>query len=149
MALGLKHSGKKARVYLIIGDGEAQEGQVWEMALFAAQKKLSNLILFLDFNKRQLDGRTETIADLEDPTEKFKSFAWHAVRIPGNDPDRIARTVREVQAAQGEKPGAIILDTEKGAGVQKIIDIELNHHITCSPELADAVISELEAQKKG
>lgn len=144
MALGLKHSGKKARVYLIIGDGEAQEGQVWEMALFAAQKKLSNLILFLDFNKRQLDGRTETIADLEDPTEKFKSFGWHAVRIPGNDPDRIARTVREVQAAQGEKPGAIILDTEKGAGVQKIIDIELNHHITCSPELADAVISELE-----
>ena len=59
------------------------------------------------------------------------------------------RPVREVQAAQGEKPGAIILDTEKGAGVQKIIDIELNHHITCSPELADAVISELEAQKKG
>jgi len=149
MALGLKHSGKKARVYLIIGDGEAQEGQVWEMALFAAQKKLSNLILFLDFNKRQLDGRTETIADLEDPTEKFKSFGWHAVRIPGNDPDRIVRTVREVQAAQGEKPGAIILDTEKGAGVQQIVDIELNHHITCAPELADTIISELEAQKKG
>ena len=149
IALGLKHSGKKARVYLVVGDGEAQEGQVWEMAMFAAQKKLNNLILFLDFNKRQLDGRTQEICDLEDPAEKFKAFGWHAVRIPGNDPDLIAATIREVQAAQGDKPGAIILDTEKGAGVPQIIEIELNHHITCSPELADRIIEELEAQKKG
>lgn len=149
MALGLKYSGKSARVYLVIGDGEAQEGQVWEMAMFAAQKKLNNLICFLDFNKRQLDGRTDTICDLENPEEKFKAFGWYAVRIPGNDPDLIAKTIREVQAAQGDKPGAIILDTEKGAGVQKVIDIELNHHITCDAEFADTVIAELEAGKKG
>lgn len=149
MALGLKHSGKSARVYLVLGDGEAQEGQVWEMALFAAQQKLNNLIAFLDFNKRQLDGRVEDICSLGKPEEKFASFGWYTIRIPGNDPDLIAKTIREVQAAQGDKPAMIVLDTEKGAGVPEVIDIELNHHITIKAEDADKIIADLEAQKKG
>lgn len=149
MALGLKHAGKDARVYLALGDGECQEGQVWEMALFAAHHKLGNFIAFLDNNKRQLDGFVEDINSIEDPAEKFRSFHWYTVRIPGDDPDLIVKTVREVQANQGDKPGMIVLDTVKGAGVQDVIDIKLNHHTNISAEDADRYIEALEAYMKG
>lgn len=149
MALGLKHAGKNARVYLVLGDGECQEGQVWEMALFAAQHKLGNFIAFLDYNKRQLDGYVNDINSIEDPAEKFRSFHWYTVRIKGDDPDLIVETVHEVQKNQGDKPGMIILDTVKGGGVKEVEDIQLNHHINVSAEAADRYIEALEAFKKG
>ena len=149
MALGLKHSKSKSRVYLVLGDGESQEGQVWEMALFAAQNKLGNFIAFLDYNKRQLDGYVKDINNLDDPVAKFESFNWYTVKIKGDDPDLIQETIKDMQKKQGDRPGMIVLDTVKGAGVQQIIDIEKNHHNTITPELADEIIGQLEEFKKG
>lgn len=148
MALGLKLSGSKSRVYLIIGDGEAQEGQVWEMALFAPQHKLGNLIAFLDDNKRQLDGYTKDICNIEDVAEKFKSFNWYTLRIDGSDPDKIVEAVKDAQKNQGDRPAIIILDTVKGAGVKQIEETRLNHHLNIKAEDADVYIAELEAAEK-
>ena len=148
MALGLKHSGKDARVYLILGDGECQEGQVWEMALFAAHHKLNNLIAFIDYNKRQLDGYVKDICDLGDLVAKFKSFNWYTTMIKGDDPDLIRQTVLDVQKNQGNRPGMIVLDTIKGAGVPQIENIPLNHHTNVTPEEADEIIAQLEEFKR-
>lgn len=149
MALGLKLSGKDTRVYLVLGDGECQEGQVWEMALFAAHHKLGNFIAFLDYNKRQLDGYTADICDLEDPAEKFRSFNWYAKRIKGDDPDLIRETILETQKEQGDRPAIIVLDTVKGSGVKQIEAIELNHHVNITAELADEIIVQLKKEKEG
>lgn len=146
MALGLKLSGKSSRVYLIIGDGESQEGQVWEMALFAAQHKLGNFIAFLDYNKRQLDGYTKDVCDLEDPAEKFRSFNWYTLRIDGSDPDAIADAVKVAQKNQGDRPAMIVLDTVKGAGIKQIEDTVLNHHLNVKAEDADVYIAQLKAE---
>lgn len=149
MALGLKLSHKDARVYLILGDGECQEGQVWEMALFAAQHKLGNFIAFLDYNKRQLDGYTADICDLEDPAEKFSSFNWYTRRIKGDDPDLIHETILETQKNQEDRPGMIVLDTVKGGGVKQIEEIALNHHVNITAEQADEIIAQLKKEKEG
>ncbi len=149
MALGLKLSGKDARVYLVLGDGECQEGQVWEMALFAAQHKLGNFIVFLDYNKRQLDGYVSDICNLEDPAAKFESFNWYVKRIQGNDPDKIYEVILETQKNQKDHPAMIVLDTIKGSGVKQIEDIVLNHHLNISTELADEIINQLIKQKEG
>jgi transketolase len=149
MALGLKLSGKDARVYLILGDGECQEGQVWEMALFAAQHKLGNFIAFLDYNKRQLDGYVADICDLNDPVAKFNSFNWYTQMVKGDDPDKIRAAVLDAQKNQGDRPAMIILDTIKGSGVKQIEEITLNHHINITPELADEIINQLKKEKEG
>lgn len=149
MALGLKLSGKDSRVYLILGDGECQEGQVWEMALFAAQHKLGNFIAFLDYNKRQLDGYVTDICDLEDPVAKFESFNWYVKRIKGDDPDKIYETILETQKNQKDRPAMIVLDTVKGGGVKQIEDTTLNHHLNMTTELADEIIKQLIKQKEG
>lgn len=148
MALGLKLSGSKSRVYLILGDGECQEGQVWEMALFAPQHKLGNFIAFLDYNKRQLDGYVKDICNLDDPVAKFESFNWYTRRIDGSDPDKIVAAVKDAQKNQGDKPAMIILDTIKGSGVKEIEEIRLNHHLNIKAEDADKYIAELEAEEK-
>ena len=145
LALGLKAQKSDSRVYLILGDGESQEGQVWEMALFAAQHKLGNFIAFIDFNKRQLDGYVEDICGLEPLDDKFKAFGWYTLRIDGNDPETIADAVKVAQANQGDRPAMIILDTVKGAGVKQIEDTKLNHHLNISAEDADKYLAELRA----
>ncbi len=146
LALGLKAQKKDARVYLILGDGESQEGQVWEMALFAPQHKLNNFIAFIDFNKRQLDGYVEDICGLEPLDDKFRSFGWYTLRIDGSDPDVIAEAIKDAQANQGDKPAMIILDTVKGAGVKKVEETKLNHHLNVNAEDADAYIAALKAE---
>ncbi len=144
IALAQKLNGMKARTYLILGDGESQEGQVWEMALFAAQHKLGNFIAFLDYNKRQLDGYTKDVCDIEDPAEKFRSFNWYTLRIDGSDPDKITEAIKDCQANQGDRPAMIVLDTVKGAGIKAIEDTVLNHHLNVKAEDADAYIAELQ-----
>ena len=146
LALGLKAQGKDCRVYLILGDGESQEGQVWEMALFAPAHKLGNFIAFIDNNKRQLDGYTDEICSIEPLDEKFRAFGWYTLRIDGSDPDKIVEAVNDAKKNQGDKPAMIVLDTVKGAGVKKIEETKLNHHLTVSAEEGDAYIAELTAQ---
>ena len=94
LALGLKIKQKPNRVYLILGDGECNEGEVWEMAMFAAHKKLGNLIAFVDNNHKQLDGTTNDIMAMGDIAAKFASFGWAAYAMKGDDPDAIAEAVK-------------------------------------------------------
>lgn len=143
MALGVKASGR--RVFGIVGDGECDEGQVWETAAFAAHHKLDNFFVFVDLNKKQLDGYTKDILDLESIEEKFSSFGFDAVTVDGSD---VAAILAAINAA-AEKPGkphAIVLDTVKGAGVPEIEQTASNHHMVVNAELADRVISHLEAE---
>lgn len=144
MALGLKLNGQSNKVFCILGDGECDEGQVWEMLLFASARKLSNLITFVDYNRKQLDGSTDDILPLGSLEEKFRAFGWYAVEAEGNDPDKIAAAVERGYAEQAGRPMAVILNTIKGCGVDFIEAMEFNHHITLSKEQADEAIAALE-----
>lgn len=115
VALGLKLREKKNRVYLILGDGEIEEGQVWEMAMFAANRKLSNLIAFVDNNKLQIDGTVDELCSLGDITEKFAAFGWNARRVDGHDVEAIDAAILEAKG-ETERPTVIVLDTVKGKG---------------------------------
>ncbi len=114
-ALALRMDGSDSRVFLILGDGELDEGQVWEMALFAAHRKLSNLIAFVDNNHLQIDGTTEEVCALGDIAEKFRAFGWYAQSVNGHDVQAIDRAV-DAAKAQVDRPSVIVLDTVKGHG---------------------------------
>lgn len=116
MALSGKISGENYRVFAVLGDGEIEEGQVWEAAMFARHYKLDNLCAFIDFNGLQIDGK---VTDVIDPTpidEKFKAFGWNVVVIDGNDLDQIEKAVDCFKATK-EQPTAVIAKTVKGKGV--------------------------------
>lgn len=144
LALAQKLDGKNAKTYLFVGDGECNEGQVWEAALFANQQKLDNLTLFVDYNHKQLDGTTEEVMDMGDIAAKFTSFGWHAQSVNGGDVSAIGTAI---QAAHQEKqrPSCIVLNTVKGAGVPCIEAIALNHHIVIEGQLLETAIAECEA----
>lgn len=116
MAVAAKHWGDDYRTYALLGDGESEEGQVWEAAMFAAHYGLDNLTVFLDFNGLQIDGK---ITDVIDPTpfdEKFRAFGWNVIVIDGHSFDEIEAAVEAAKAYKG-KPTAIIAHTVKGKGV--------------------------------
>ena len=116
MALGAKHQKKDFRVYTLLGDGEIQEGQVWEAAMFAAAKKLDNLVVIVDNNGLQIDGN---IADVNSPypiDKKFEAFNFHVINVEdGNDFDQLDAAFKEARTA--DKPVAIIMKTVKGKNV--------------------------------
>ena len=116
IALGFKLGGKTNRVYLVLGDGECQEGQVWEMVMFANHQHLSNLIAFVDDNKQEVDGFTRLINDLGDLPGKFSAFGWFVQKVDGHDVQAIHQAVENAQA-QSDRPSMIVLDTVKGRGV--------------------------------
>ncbi len=144
IALGLKMSKKPNRVYLILGDGECDEGQVWEGALFAAQHKVGNLIAFVDYNRQQLDGYTKDICDLGDIAAKFREFGWNVQDIDGHDVNAIQTAVRAAKA-QTEKPNMIVLNTRKGKGCTFAEGQLFNHHMTFTKEQAQQAIGRLQA----
>ena len=116
MALSGKISDKDYRVYSVLGDGETEEGQVWEAAMFAAHYKLDNLCIFVDFNGLQIDG---PIVDVIDPTpldKKFEAFNWNVITIDAHNFDEIEAAVEAAKACKG-KPTAIIAKSVKGKGV--------------------------------
>ena len=133
VALGHRLEGKKNRVYLIVGDGECQEGQVWEAALYATQKGLSSLITFVDYNHQQLDGYTKDINDLGDLRSKFECFGWHAQEIDGHDYSQIFNAVEK---AWGEKdrPSVIVMNTIKGKGCTYAEGVLKNHHMVVTED---------------
>lgn len=144
IALGLKMKHMPNKVFCILGDGECNEGQVWEMVLFAAAKKLSNYVVMVDYNKKQLDGRTDDIIPLGGLKEKFSAFGWYALNVNGNDPDEVAGAIEKAFRENGESPIAIILNTSKGYGVDYIEAIEFNHHLNLDRDEADKAIEQLE-----
>jgi transketolase len=143
LALAQRMDGMTSRTYLVTGDGELNEGQTWEGALFAPQQKLDNLIWFVDYNHKQLDGKTEEILDLADVAAKFTSFGWYAQSIDGNDVEAIALAVETAREERG-RPSCIVLNTTKGAGVPDVEAIELNHHIVFEGELREKSIAHME-----
>lgn len=150
MAMGDILKGLDSRTFLIVGDGEANEGQVWEAAMFTAAKRITSLTWLIDNNKKQLDGYTKDVLNPFDFEEKFRSFGFEAISIDGNDVEQLenALTRRPI-----DKPIAIILNTVKGKGVEEVENTMGNHSMTPPPEAFDRWLAELhqklEAAEKG
>lgn len=114
-----KLNGDKSMVYTLHGDGELQEGQIWEAAMYAAGKKIDNLISTVDYNKAQIDGSTDDVLPLGDLRQKFEAFGWIVIDVfKGNDIDEIKNGLAKAKSLTGnEKPVCILLHTEMGNGV--------------------------------
>lgn len=154
VALAARRTGKDFTTYAIIGDGECDEGQVWETALFAAHHQLSNLVTFLDYNKQQNDGFTQDVCDKGDLGAKFREFDWHVQQIDGHDVVAIQAAI-ETAKAQHAQPAMIVLDTTKGHGCQTALDAVICHSIPFSAEVAahesaiqHRLIAELEGRRR-
>lgn len=142
MALGDKLKGRPNRVFLIVGDGEINEGQCWEAAMFTAAKKVNNLVWLVDDNKKQLDGLTADILPNFDLRAKFEAFGFEAIRVDGSDVEQLYDALTK-QA--GEKPIAIIMDNIKGRGVKAIEETAANHSMTVPAETWDSYIAQVKA----
>ena len=116
MALGLKLDKKSCRVYVLMGDGEIQEGQIWEAAMSAAHYKIDNLCALLDLNGLQIDGPVQEIMNIQPVKDKWQSFGWHVFEADGHDIDAILDALYKAEKIKG-KPSIIICDTVKGKGV--------------------------------
>ncbi|MCL2864080.1 MAG: transketolase [Lachnospiraceae bacterium] len=147
LALAQKMDEIDAYTYLFVGDGESNEGQVWEAALFANQHKLDNLIAFVDCNQKQLDGTTEEVMAMGDIAAKFETFGWHTQSIQGDDVVAIEKAIKKAKEVKG-KPSCIVLNTIKGAGVPEIEKIEFNHHIVLDGALLEKAVAACEATVK-
>ncbi|NMA06539.1 MAG: transketolase [Ruminococcaceae bacterium] len=142
VALGNRLDGKNNYTYCILGDGETQEGQVWEAASFAAHFKLDHLIVFVDNNHEQLDGAIAQVNNIEPIDTKFESFGWRTFNCNGHDCSSIKTAIKCSKSSTG-KPCIIILDTIKGKGCSFALG-KTNHHMTVSKEDANEAIFNLE-----
>lgn len=140
VALSHKLSNKDNYTYCIVGDGELNEGQCWEAAQFAAHHKLNHLFVFIDDNKKQLDGLTKDIIDPIDFVEKFKAFGFYTLRVDGRSLEQIYEAIEEGKR-QSEQPIGIVLDTVKGQGVPYLEEKADNHHIRPSKEDEEAILA--------
>ena len=116
IALGKKMNGEPEKVYVLLGDGESEEGQIWEAGMFAQFHKLDNLIAFTDWNGKQIDGPTTEVAGIEDLREKWLAFGWDVIEAEGNDMQSILDAFALAQRQNG-KPKMILFRTEMGHGV--------------------------------
>ena len=147
LAWGLQYQNIDAYTYLILGDGECDEGQVWEGALFASTKRLNKFIGFIDKNDKQLDGYTKDICDVGDLATKFKEFGWYSLDVNGHDVNEIYEAIKK--AKKQTKPTMIVLHTIKGKDCTFAENLLYNHHLTFNEEqymeaykfLEDKVIS--------
>ncbi len=121
MALAAKIDGKNYRTYAVLGDGESEEGQVWEAAMFAAHYKLDNLCAILDLNGLQIDGRTAEVMNPAPHDEKFRAFGWHVITVDAHDFGELEAAFAEARATKGA-PTVIIAKSTKGKGVSYMED---------------------------
>jgi transketolase len=143
IALADRLDGVKSTVYTVIGDGECNEGQVWEAAMAARQFRLDNLLVFLDYNKLQVDGFMRDIMDVEDITSKWNAFGWFVQRTNGHDFREIESAVVRAQGERG-RPSVIVLDTIKGKDADFAEGKPENHNMVFEYRLAQAAIQRLE-----
>jgi transketolase len=139
LALGLRLDGKHSRVYCLMGDGEIQEGQIWEAAMSASKFKLSNLCAILDYNKGQIDGSVSDVMPIEPIADKWKSFGWHVISVNGHNMDEILKAFaefRKLQESNGQQPTLILADTVKGKGVS-FMEHQIGWH-GVAPKLEEA-----------
>ncbi len=141
MALGDRLQGRDCRTFLIVGDGECDEGQVWEAAMFTAAKKLTNLTWIVDWNKKQLDGYVKDVLDSGDLRQKFEAFGFEAVLVDGHDVEQLHEVLTRKPA---DKPIAVIMDTVKGKGVKQIEETLKNHSMNVGQDVFDGWLAELQ-----
>ena len=147
MALAGKLDGKSYKVYTVLGDGEVEEGQVWEAAMFAAHKNLDNLIAVVDNNGLQIDGPISEVCSPEPITDKFAAFGWHVITMDAHDFDSIEKAFAEAETISG-KPVAIIQKSIKGKGVSFMENQVSWHGSAPNKEQYEQAMKELDAQLK-
>ena len=148
MAMAAKMNHQDHRVFCIIGDGECDEGAIWESALIANQFGLDNFIVTVDFNKIQSLTSVEKTIQLEPLDQKWATFGWHVIRVDGHDHAALHHAYEEALAVRGQgKPIVVVADTIKGKGVSFMENDVLWHYRTARDAEYDAALKELEAQK--
>ncbi len=149
IALGHKLAGRRNRVFCIVGDGELNEGQCWEAFQFIAHHRLTNLMVFVDWNKQQLDGELDDIISAFDLEAKFRAFGFDVMTVKGDNLAGLLDCVKPEVPANG-RPRVVILDSIKGQGVDYLEQLANSHHLRLTPEITDAMnaaIRQLEAEK--
>lgn len=144
IACGNRVKGLNNYTYLIVGDGESEEGQVWEAIMFAGHRKLSHMIAFVDYNKAQIDGTVDEICHLGDIAAKYEQFGWYAQSVNGHDVGEIWKAIENAKA-QDEKPSVIVLNTVKGHGVSFTEGQISSHNMNLTKEQTEAALAELDA----
>jgi len=148
MALAARLDKKDWHTFVMVGDGEIQEGQNWEAAMFAAYHKLENLTLIVDYNHQQLDGFLKDILDPAPLVEKFEAFGWRTLEIDGHDFNQVIPALETARAAKDGKPTCIVANTIKGKGVSFMENNPEWHGVAPKPEQVAAAVAELEAAGK-
>jgi len=139
MAIAARLDGNGSCAFCVVGDGESQEGQIWEASMFARQMKLGNLIAFLDKNGLQIDGALAQINELESAADKWRAFGWHVQEIDGHDMRAIYDAIENAKA-RTDLPSMIVMNTVKGKGWKKIEGTVKSHSMPISQEdVADAL----------
>ena len=144
MALAGRLDGRDYWVYCVMGDGEIQEGQVWEAAMSAAHYGLDHLIAFVDHNHLQIDGNNDEVMTVNPIEDKFRAFGWHVLTIDGHDYDAISDAVETAKATKG-KPTLIVAETVKGKGVSFMENQVGWHGVAPNAEQAEKALAELRA----
>ena len=147
MAISAKLSGKAYRVYTVLGDGELEEGQVWEAAMFAAHYKLDNLTAFVDFNGLQIDGDITKVMNPTPIDKKFEAFGWNVLTVDGHDFEALDEAIQAAKATKG-KPTVIVAKTVKGKGVSFMENAASWHGAAPNEEQYNQAVSELDARLK-
>jgi len=146
MALAAKMDKRDWHTFVMVGDGEIQEGQNWEAAMFAPYHKLNNLTLIVDYNRQQLDDWTAKILDIDPLGEKLKAFNWNVVEVDGHDFGQVIPALEKARANTSDRPTAIVAHTVKGKGVSFMENNIKWHGVAPKPEEVEAAVKELEAK---
>ena len=142
MALAARLDHSPSRSYVVLGDGEIQEGQIWEAAMFGSFHKVDNLVAIVDYNRIQLDGFVKDILDLEPLADKWRGFGWHVIELDGHDIAALQRAFAEAATVKG-KPTVLIAHTIKGKGVSFMENNPKFHGQAPTPEEAIRALAEL------
>ena len=148
IALAGKLDKKPYRVYALLGDGEVQEGQIWEAAMSAAHYRLDNLCALIDFNKLQIDGPVSEIMDVEPLEDKWRAFGWSTCQVNGHDVDEIRDALDKAEGVE-DRPSMIICNTIKGKGVSFMENKVGYHGVAPTPEELKLALAELSLDKDG
>jgi transketolase len=147
MAMAGRFNHKDYYVYVLMGDGEIEEGQVWEAAMSAPHYKLDHLIAFLDYNHFQIDGNIKDVMCPEPVADKFKAFGWDVLEVEGHNIEQIIMTIEKAKAKLNAKPTMIIMHTTKGKGVSFMENRFEWHGKTLNAEQTKIALAELEGPK--
>lgn len=146
MAIAAKLDKKDYRVYVMLGDGEVQEGQIWEAAMSSAHYHLNNIVAFLDYNGLQIDGTNAEVMNIHPIDEKFKSFGWNVLYIDGHDTEEISKAVDQAKL-ETQRPTIIIAKTIKGKGVSFMENNGSWHGTAPKDEQVEQALAELRGEE--